>query len=427
MNYLLEDMEKWAGDSGYDTKRILGELEGTRGNVKDAIADAKLSAQKVKGSYEKKKFLKAKADVLSRRHEINTNRVRHLDRLEDMRETLEGDGKSLRHEMTRPNPDLSRVEQWRHQAKRDGKRYKELYDEDPKAWDRRGSYDNAFRNSQNKVWKADEELKQHKTQFNYSLADLKGQSGEIKKLRADNQREIERSQQNAKDGANTRKRIVDENQRYLAQQVKEKARNEEFGAKLKAAKRKEDQKLMLGLGAGAATIGGLYAYNRYKKKKRTQADQEKTARSIEGWDLAEEERLGKLWNSPEYKKKEIDKLRANYRKVGQKMPGDVNRRHRRMKIGALAVGGMAVGLGAQKLNRMYAQKKKRDQAEQEKTALLSDPDNLWKDQNKPPILRNALKPKKPHGTTGTVPDYVKGTGRKQPSPLTDLINSRKRY
>ena len=44
------------------------------------------------------------------------------------------------------------------------------------------------------------------------------------------------------------------------------------------------------------------------------------------------------------------------------MPGDVNRRHRRMKIGALAVGGMAVGLGAQKLKQMYAQKKKQEEA-----------------------------------------------------------------
>lgn len=99
---------------------------------------------------------------------------------------------------------------------------------------------------------------------------------------------------------------------------------------------------------------------------------------------------------------------------------------RRVKPFAIAGAGAAtLGGGAYLYNRY--KKKKREQAEQEKTALLSDPDNLWKDKNKPPTLLNALKPKKPHGTTGTVPDYVKGTGRKQPSPLTDLINSRKRY
>ena len=120
----------------------------------------------------------------------------------------------------------------------------------------------------------------------------------------------------------------------------------------------------------AAKWAGTSTQHLSKKmlRKEKTADQEKTARSIEGWDLAEEERLGKLWNSPEYQKKQIDEIRANYRKVGQKMPGDVNRRNHRMKIGALAVGGMAVGLGTRKLNRMYAQKKKRAQAEQEKVA-----------------------------------------------------------
>lgn len=102
--------------------------------------------------------------------------------------------------------------------------------------------------------------------------------------------------------------------------------------------------------------------------------------------------------------------------------------------GSSKAGGYMIGAGlatsgmSNAMNEMAHKRYiRRLEQEQEKTALLSDPDNLWKDQNKPPTLLNALKPKKPHSTTAPTPDYVKGTGRKQPSLLTDLMNSRKRY
>lgn len=279
MSYLLDDMEKWAGDSGYDTKRILGELEGTRGNVKDAIADAKLTAQNVKSLYEKKKFAQAKADVLNRRHEINTNRMRHLDRLDIARSNLEGAGKTLRHEIMQPNPDLSRVEQWRNQARVYGKDYKELYDQDPKAYARQFSYDKAFSNSRRKTNAVDKELAQHKAQFDGSLSDLKRKSEEIKKLRAENQRQVERTRQNVEDGKRIRERLLEEQDRAKrkAEQHAMFVDSEKRWKEIDRENRKKgDRQTTIALaGTAAALGGGAYLYNRYKKKKREQAEQEK--------------------------------------------------------------------------------------------------------------------------------------------------------
>lgn len=64
---------------------------------------------------------------------------------------------------------------------------------------------------------------------------------------------------------------------------------------------------------------------------------------------------------------------------------------------------------------------------QEKVALLSDPNSIWKDPSKPTTLLNALKTQKPRGTTGTMPDYVKGTGRPRPTGLENMMKGRNRY
>ena len=126
-----------------------------------------------------------------------------------------------------------------------------------------------------------------------------------------------------------------------------------------------------------------------------------------------------------------DEKRKKQEQFAEKANKNIKNFENRTSLGkGFMIGGAALGAydGYRRIKARRAYRKSLEpMQDQEKTALLSDPDNLWKDQSKPPTLLNALKPKKPHGTTGTVPDYVKGTGRKQPSPLTDLINSRKRY
>lgn len=276
-----QEQEKVAGDSDYNTRRIIDELEKTPGNVRDTIADAKKSAQNVKALYEKKKFLQAKADVLKRRHEINTARTDAVDRLDSMRDWMKGTGSSLRHELRRSDSDPIRLNEWRHQVKVDGQRYKDLYNRDPGAATKANQYYKAYSNSEKKVWEADKELRQNEAQFKGSLFDLKQRSRQIKNIRAENQRDVERTHQNVEAGKKIRERLLEEQDR-AKRNAEQQAMFDDWAKKGKELDRKlrkkGDRQTAIALaGTAAALGGGAYLYNRYKKKKREQAEQEKTA------------------------------------------------------------------------------------------------------------------------------------------------------
>lgn len=240
MNYLLDD---------------LMDFEKTAGDLEDAIAEAKQSGSKLKDLYRQQGETKKKVTVLDKRRDINSENYGRVLQLKNKENNLSY-AKS-KFALSTKREDFEYANKLWNQNQRELNKYiSDNYDVVQKG----ERYAKLYRNADKLYVRAKNQLQTGEEDFASALEETKKKSEAVKRIRA------------TQSNKTPHEVSPSLNRTELNQNKLNYASGEQV-----APKKAINGKLMAGVGLGAATIGGLYAYNRYKKKKRTQAEQEKTA------------------------------------------------------------------------------------------------------------------------------------------------------